>query len=1045
MADALLSEDHFYVNASYYNDTEVDQKARIVVKDTTNILDRSDDWLVHVTRFSVDSMKSLSYIEADLNKFWEIRLHNAQGTATNTYNFVLDNDYATPQALIEAMNMGGATLAVTRLVYEAYRFQLDAGGRFRLTGPLAENEYCTYVGSPAMNTLLGFDNASPTIRFTPSASKQFAGMVDWLHEQAIELGTVANVFSGQFHSAFNNVLVHLLNGVKTHCSSATNSQAVVGVSTQAAPFVTDQASLDAYNVMSRWPEDKGVTPTVQGRDNEALLPQSNREVLLEYWDRPQGGVHSQEDGFRARVLNMRWAEPYTVATDLGDDEHPAGELTFFQAPSSNETQQIPPASFPTYHPGRPGVYAVNQYFYPYDSLPGYNWHGWGNPGTADAVAVSFDTPWALDQFFFEQPLPSGILPGHDMWVQDPQAFQTQAALHALSNNQKRPYIVRQVMSIAEDRMSVRCDYGVSPTMHSVATDALQHDPIGFSVMFTNRRVPFQSRARCHVNCLRHGESTDGGAFGVSTVVLDHGFCLPLMPGDTFFWVVDGVLLDGQNFTVDDGSRTSFSYHGPLPNLIAAATYINGVRTFSYNADRTGLFVWNRAADLLRWNVDALQTKMASTTFSYQVGTADGGEHPPTRTLARYPINPYPRLEADSWVYPHRYHQGYDKVRLTKQVARARLQLFREFLFAGSASTDGTGSIAETLTHDQLSSIPDGIAMVETPSGPLLTTGNHDVLKTAERGLVWPYGRGSQFSDITNPFYGIATYTDQPTAMTFVTENLDDKPWIMLANSNTQISDLNAGLALLGGTQNSVDGNVASGAKQVAPLICGIAPRLGKTTTDFVIYAPQTPISTVQNMTSRYQPINIQYLLLRIVVAQDTVAHLAVAFDSASRGYNMARKELQGTQITTAAPARLYGSDGDYIASTVASHVDLIFPFNQLILTSDDLQQVPEKTQDAGSRQPILSGYTLSTFVPTAVDKHGEPAGSTSTPFGTIYFSEGGQRRYHHLMRLSGPLRQFSINCAITYKDPTVDAREMVLHPGGQFTAQLLFIKKMEER
>ena len=58
MADALLSADHFYVNASYYNDTDTVQKASITVKDTTNILDRSDDWLVHVTRFSVDSMRS---------------------------------------------------------------------------------------------------------------------------------------------------------------------------------------------------------------------------------------------------------------------------------------------------------------------------------------------------------------------------------------------------------------------------------------------------------------------------------------------------------------------------------------------------------------------------------------------------------------------------------------------------------------------------------------------------------------------------------------------------------------------------------------------------------------------------------------------------------------------------------------------------------------------------------------------------------------------------------------------------------------------------
>ena len=84
MADALLSDNHFYVNASYYNDTATDQKARIVVKDTQNILDRSDEWLVHITRFSVDSMKSLSYIESDLNAYWEIRLHDAEGSTTDS-------------------------------------------------------------------------------------------------------------------------------------------------------------------------------------------------------------------------------------------------------------------------------------------------------------------------------------------------------------------------------------------------------------------------------------------------------------------------------------------------------------------------------------------------------------------------------------------------------------------------------------------------------------------------------------------------------------------------------------------------------------------------------------------------------------------------------------------------------------------------------------------------------------------------------------------------------------------------------------------------
>ena len=47
MAEALLAKDHFYVNASYYNDTESDQPATIMVQDNDDIIrrDTGDDWL----------------------------------------------------------------------------------------------------------------------------------------------------------------------------------------------------------------------------------------------------------------------------------------------------------------------------------------------------------------------------------------------------------------------------------------------------------------------------------------------------------------------------------------------------------------------------------------------------------------------------------------------------------------------------------------------------------------------------------------------------------------------------------------------------------------------------------------------------------------------------------------------------------------------------------------------------------------------------------------------------------------------------------------
>ena len=93
MAEALLSKEHFFVNCQYYNDTDVDQDATIEVKDTQDILKGSDDWMVHVTRFSVDSMISLPYTEIDLSAKWEIRLHDEHGVIKKTFNFIIDRHY----------------------------------------------------------------------------------------------------------------------------------------------------------------------------------------------------------------------------------------------------------------------------------------------------------------------------------------------------------------------------------------------------------------------------------------------------------------------------------------------------------------------------------------------------------------------------------------------------------------------------------------------------------------------------------------------------------------------------------------------------------------------------------------------------------------------------------------------------------------------------------------------------------------------------------------------------------------------------------------
>ena len=224
MAEALIAKDHFYVNASYYNDTETDQAAVITVADKDDILrrDQGDEWLVHVTRFSCDSMNSLSYIDADVNATWQIIAKDGAGFSHQIWDFTLDRDFATPRDMISAMNMqsrwGVLGATITSDKFEIYRFELDAGGRFRLR--MAFDQHVTngwhisYSGSAAMNKLLGFEQITPFLSYIPDPAAQFCKALEFLERECNAANTILNVKSGNLWRDTNNVLVELLNGLE---------------------------------------------------------------------------------------------------------------------------------------------------------------------------------------------------------------------------------------------------------------------------------------------------------------------------------------------------------------------------------------------------------------------------------------------------------------------------------------------------------------------------------------------------------------------------------------------------------------------------------------------------------------------------------------------------------------------------------------------------------------------------------------------------------------------------------------------------------------
>ena len=133
---------------------------------------------------------------------------------------------------------------------------------------------------------------------------------------------------------------------------------------------------------------------------------------------------------------------------------------------------------------------------------------------------------------------------------------------------------------------------------------------------------------------------------------------------------------------------------------------------------------------------------------------------------------------------------------------------------------------------------------------------------------------------------------------------------------------------------------------------------------------------------------------------------------------------------------------DYMTSEKSGQVDVAFPYKSISITSNDLMAVPERSGDANILQPILSSYSIPTMFDAGTSTSGKIESFTSTPYGTITFSEGGARRYHNLSSIPGGLRQFTIRCVLDPKDDTAPKTPMKLPPGGRFSVQFVFVKKV---
>ena len=1057
MADQLLSKDFFYLNASYYNDTDIDQPATIHVEDSSDILTRSDGWMVHVTRFSVDSMKSLVFVEKDESASWEIQIVSNVGQPTDTFKFTLDRDYATPQDLIDEMNLPGRFRQLTPNdrgwegdYFEMYRFELDPAGRIRLrsqpgTRALRPDWFITYQGTPTMNKLLGFDSVSPYLRWSPNASHRFCRAVDLLYSKMPLVATPQNIFDGDYWEAINTLLRSLLNGVRIYYKQqGVDAEAIEPTMVAGHPYGT--------NLISAFPRWYGSTPSRLMHEGEGHFPVHNIPVITEWLDVPHAVHNVVDHGPKCSITQMHWETSYQ-ADEVGVVSH--GELRFIDIHLGiGQLGGIEPGRWPAYKLGPHKEWTGDRYMYPWQSIPGYWWSGTEARGVAQippagCVSIEATDPDDLSIITLANPLPAKVQVGHDMWLADPD----NEGIHS----------THAIETISADRRTIELDWPIGAEARG--------DP-GFAqmnVLFTDRRIPFQSRSATFLGValiqnhwnLPNYEGKDQ-LFALQTTNCS--------TGDTIYFVRDAhtnnpsLILPGN--TVSSGGVNQ------IGNAGAQIIWIDGQMPEEVSAlegnvialGNIGLFI-HKAIDAVRWEQDQKNMKMAAITFHYE-GRIDADMNVAFQRQLNMGAHAG-ETNVNGNINGVRRIQQYDGDMLNRQINRFARALYDLAIFDEIQAFADINQ-TEKLTTAEISSIPKSSEVVRVGDGHTRIDfqAGEVVLQNQAHNMITVYGRGTvpleTIRRFPSSFYCIEMFqqdvaTEEGARLKIINDWVKSNPndlallefmpkggaWLQFLQQvpNEMIRDAHGHL-----TEFAVPTD-----RRISPLCIGTGTRPETGTDNFIIYAPEKKelkLGWVAQHPDRgaLQPIYTEHILNaqagQVVTAQ--LAFLGIDYSELTRSYEICKKEMYDTAVSSTRPTRVFGYDGDYIASSLSSQVDLIFPFKQILLTSNDLLQVPERSQDAASRQPILSSYTLPTIIPTSVGADAEPTGSSSSPFGTIYFSEGGNRRYHHLIKIPGGLRQFRINAQLTYKDHYKMAKDILLPPGAQMNCQLLFTRKMEQ-
>ena len=213
--ESIRSSDCFYINAQYLNHSDHSQPAEVLVLDDRALLQRSEGYAIHLTRWSLDTQTNLYFVKADTAKQVHVQLlrkHNQVWEVDRQHTFHISENLPTVTAFLQWWN------ALRRAGDSVYPvMSIDGSGRFHLEPDFSKpvralgnapggvyDHACRVQMTDELSDYIGFEKLTSTVTYNVSNYRHICDVLDYCR-QIVEDDLYTVFLNPSFQTTLQNI------------------------------------------------------------------------------------------------------------------------------------------------------------------------------------------------------------------------------------------------------------------------------------------------------------------------------------------------------------------------------------------------------------------------------------------------------------------------------------------------------------------------------------------------------------------------------------------------------------------------------------------------------------------------------------------------------------------------------------------------------------------------------------------------------------------------------------------------------------------------